>query len=185
MAERYGFFNAVNQGGTYDRVYMAEDFAEAMSSFISTGVFDRDEQDLQVLPPDVQGMQVKVNSGRAWINGYWYVNDSPVTYNVDVSDGVQTRIDAVIIRWGAAERTIQMAYIKGTPSASSPQKYQPKRTTSYQELVLGYITVGPSTANIQASAIEDTRNSSTLCGMIANANLIGPIDNETIDDIIV
>lgn len=185
MAERYGFFNAVNQGGTYDRVYMADDFAEAMHSFIETGVFDRAQQDLQVLPPDVQGMQVKVNSGRAWINGYWYVNDSPISYSVDVSDGVQTRIDAVIVRWGASERTIQMVYVKGTPSASSPTKYQPQRTAAYYELVLGYITVGPSTANIQASAIEDTRSSSTLCGMIANANLIGSIDDETIDEIIV
>lgn len=185
MAERYGFFNAVNQSGEYDRTYLAEDFAEAMHSFIETGVFDRAQQDLQVLPPDAQGMQVKVNSGRAWINGYWYVNDSPITYNVDVSDGVQTRIDAVIIRWGASERTVLMAYVKGTPSASNPTKYQPKRTSSYYELVLGYITVGPSTANIQSGNIEDTRSSSTLCGMIANANLIGPIDNETIDDIIV
>lgn len=185
MAERYGFFNAVNQGGTYDRVYMAEDFAEALSSFIETGVFDRAQQDLQVLPPDTQGMQVKVNSGRAWIQGYWYVNDSPITYDVDVSDGVQTRIDAVILRWGASERTIQMVYVKGTPSASSPVRYTPQRTTEYYELVLGYIIVGPSIANIQESAIEDTRNSSELCGMIANANLIGPIDDETIDEIIV
>lgn len=185
MAEKYGFFNAVNQGGTYDRTYMAEDFAEAMQSFIATGVFDTDSHDLQVQPPDAQGMQVKVGSGRAWINGYWYVMDADRTFNVDVSDGVQTRIDAVVVRWAASERTITMEYVKGTPSASSPTKPQPQRTSAYYELLLGYITVGPSTANIQQGDIEDTRNSSTLCGMIVNANLIGPIDNETIDSIIV
>ena len=185
MAEKYGFFNAVNQGGVYDRTYMAEDFAEAMQSFIATGVFDTDNNDLQVQPPDTQGMQVKVGSGRAWINGYWYVMDAERTFNVDVSDGIQTRIDAVVIRWGASERSITMEYVKGTLSVSSPAKYQPQRSDLYYELLLGYITVGPSTTNIQQANIEDTRNSSTLCGMIANANLIGPIDNETIDSIIV
>lgn len=185
MAEKYGFFNAVNQGGIYDRTYMAEDFAEAMHSFIETGVFDRDQNDLQVMVLDSPAMGVQVKPGRAWINGYWFVLDEAKQFTVDVSDGVQSRIDAIILQWAASERLFNLSLVKGTPAATNPTKYTPQRSTAYYELVLGYITVGASTANIQPADIEDTRSSTELCGMIANANLIGPISDETIDSIIV
>lgn len=50
MSESSGFFNAkVLEGGEYDRIYLAEDFAKYFASFVGNGVFAKKLNALQVV----------------------------------------------------------------------------------------------------------------------------------------
>ena len=97
MAENSGFFASV--GG--DRKYNADFLARWIASIISNGVYNGE---LAVAAGD--HMQVIVPAGRAWINGYHYRNDGPLTLPVDNADGVLNRKDIVVLRWDVNARSI-------------------------------------------------------------------------------
>ena len=64
-------------------------------------------------------MTVKIPAGRAWINGYYYHNDSELTLTIDNADGVLNRIDVVVLRWDVNARSITAQVIKGTPASNA------------------------------------------------------------------
>ena len=81
MAEQSGFFDAYastdSEGNVvYDRVYLAKSFAKYFASFIGNGVFGGKSNELMVQQKTTADMSVKILSGQAWINGYWYENES-------------------------------------------------------------------------------------------------------------
>ena len=96
MAQKSSFFNAQLQSGVYDRTYLAEDFAAYFASFIGNGVFPDPAAGLQVTAGS--GMQVSLGSGKAWMNGYYYINTSACLFTLDTADGVLNRIDSIVIR---------------------------------------------------------------------------------------
>ena len=61
-------FNAVAVDGEYDRVYKAEDWAWYFATFIANGIFPKPSDGLQVVA--YSGMEIRVNAGYAFINGY-------------------------------------------------------------------------------------------------------------------
>jgi hypothetical protein len=65
--ESSGFFNAEKlPNGTFDRVYLADNFAQYFASFISNGVFGGKMSALQVILSSDFG--VAVQSGQGFIN---------------------------------------------------------------------------------------------------------------------
>ena len=77
MSQTSGFFNAEQLAdGSYDRVYMAQQFAYYFSKFIGNGVFITPATQLKVVPQNMPSMGVNVLVGDAYINGYWYRNDN-------------------------------------------------------------------------------------------------------------
>lgn len=181
MAQTSGFFNAVKEGDVYDRVYLAEDFADAMSSFIDTGVLDRANDDLKVNAQAIADMTVAVNPGRAWLNGYWYHNSEIENLTINPPDGVLGRIDAIVVRWSDVDRETKLVVVEGT-AASTPVKPTPTRDINNWDIILAYITLQKNSTTITSDMIEDTRNDDTVCGMIANANLIGPLSDNDVDE---
>ena len=90
MAENYGFFNAVETAGTYDRVYDASSFAKVFSLFMTNGVFAKEKtSELQVKAKS--GLTVTVKAGRAFIDGYWY----ELTEDMDVTISANTKSYAI------------------------------------------------------------------------------------------
>ena len=79
MAEKSGFFDAHLVDGEYDRIYLAESFAKYFASFIGNGIFGGKSNELMVQQKATADMSVRVLSGQAWINGYWYENTSKLT----------------------------------------------------------------------------------------------------------
>ena len=65
-------FNAVAVDGEYDRVYKAEDWAWYFATFIANGIFPKPSDGLQVVA--YSGMEIRVNAGYAFINGYAFRN---------------------------------------------------------------------------------------------------------------
>lgn len=164
-----GFFNsAVAADGSYDRQYVAEQFAEYFASFVGNGVFQNYSGALMVTESESPAMSVTVQPGQGWINGYWYKNSTELPLSVAVSDGVLGRIDLVVLQLGFSERTIQCVVKTGTPSAN-PVAPSLQRDSDYYELCLAQINIPSGTINIQNSAIVDTRSDNDVCGWVQAA----------------
>ena len=69
MAFSYGFFNAKN----LDRVYTAEHFTSYLSSIICDGIQDTYGECFSITPAG--GFQLRIGSGKAWIQGHYFQND--------------------------------------------------------------------------------------------------------------
>jgi len=165
MAEKSGFFDAHLVNGEYDRVYLAESFAKYFASFVGNGIFGGKSNELMVQQKTTADMSVKVLSGQAWINGYWYENDDELSLAINVADGVLNRIDLIVLRWDNSERVIRLAVKKGTPAtnASAPTI---QRNADYYELELAKIYVKAGTARITQADIVDTRLDNEVCGFV-------------------
>lgn len=165
MAQECGFFNAQLVGEEYDRVYLAEQFAAYFASFIGNGVFGKSMQQLEVVAQSSPNMSVKVLSGQAWINGWWYRNSDEYTINLDVADGVLSRIDRIVIRWGNQERDVWLDVIKGTPS-SKPVAPPIVRNADYYDLGSALVLIEKGAIRITQAQITDTRLDNSVCGLV-------------------
>lgn len=152
-------FNAID----HDRVYKAEDWAWYFATFIANGVFPKPSDGLQVIA--YSGMEIKVNAGYAFINGYAYRNPASQTITLDTAEGAQNRVDRVVVRWDLTQRDIYLAVLKGTPSAK-PQATAVTRTTEIWELALADIYVGKGVTEIRTANITDKRFNSSVCGIV-------------------
>lgn len=165
MSQECGFFNAQLNGEEYDRVYLAEQFAAYFASFIGNGVFGKSMQQLEVVCQNTPNMSIKVLSGQAFINGWWYRNNGDYTLNLDIADGVLSRIDNVVLRWGNQERDMWLQVVKGEPSYN-PVRPAVLRNADYYDLLLATVSVDKGAVNVSQMNITDTRMDSTVCGWV-------------------
>ena len=175
--EKSGFFNARKVGDTYDRTYLAEDFANYFMRFIGNGVFPNPSTGLQVLESDTPDMFVNLKTGYAFINGYTYANEGDKPLQVAVADGVLNRKDAVFIRWDMVNRAITGVYVAGQ-SSSDPVAPTPTRTADIWDLCVAIVNVKAGSTKITQDMIEDTRMNKSLCGIVVN--VVDGIDTTTL-----
>jgi hypothetical protein len=159
MAEKSGFFNS-NNG---DRVYSAVDFAAYFGDLVSNGIFFRTTNNLSVTA--ASGMNITVQPGSGWIGGYHYQNTTPLELTISTANGVNPRIDRVVLRWDGVARSIILA-VKTGVAAATPAAPELTRTTDVWELGLADVLVARSVVSIAADAITDTRLNSNLCGLV-------------------
>ncbi len=165
--EKSSFFNSISG----DRRYKAEEWAEYFASFIANGVFPNPSTGLQVLASN--SMIITVNTGKAWINGYFYFNTSNLTITLDNADGVLNRIDRIVVRWDLQDRVISVKVKKGTYSAN-PTAAAIQRDADAYELVLADVYVGAGAVSVSQANITDQRLNSTLCGLVVGT--VGELD---------
>ena len=163
MAISSYFFNAIQSGGVYDRVYNAEDFTRYLDLLVGNGVFPNPTTMLQVRASS--GMEIIVGAGSGWINGHKIVNSSDLILEVDTSDVILNRIDAVIFYVDHTTRDMGIEIKKGT-LAQNPVAPTMQRDDDRWELCLAQIAVDKQTSEITASMITDTRGNSELCGFV-------------------
>ena len=175
MAINSYFFNAVESGGVYDRVYNAEDVTSYLDLLVGNGVFPNPSTQLQVRASS--GMQVTVGAGSGWINGHKMVNTADMNLTLDASDVVLNRIDLVIFYVDFTTRTMGIAVKKGT-LAASPSAPTLTRTSSRYEMCLAQISVPKQATEITTAMITDTRGNSSLCGFVQG--LIQQVDTSTL-----
>lgn len=157
MAQKYGFFNSVNN----DRVYDASDVARFLSKFFTNGVFNNT---LQVTAND--NMTVSVGIGSANINGYVYENTEAITLDIDDADSTLNRIDSVILRLDLTNRQITAQVLEGD-TATTPSQPNIVRSGNVYDLRLANISVPTGTTRITTSEITDTRFTSD-CGNVVS-----------------
>jgi len=151
MAEYSGFFNGkVNPDGTFDRVYLAKSFAAYFASFIGNGVFPT--PDNGGLLVSASGNNVSVAPGKAYINGYWYMNDSVLPLSIKAYSGAN-RTDAIAVQWDDTARVVVLTVIENYTA--------PTRTGTRYELILATVQISAS-----GITVTDTRAHDSLCGIV-------------------
>lgn len=171
MATTNGFFNSING----DRRYLAQNFASYFASFIGNGVFPNPSNGLQVYA--AENMNVTVKAGRAWINGYDFINDSDYNLIIERADGVLNRIDRIVVRLDLSLRQITIEIKKGT-FASSPVAPTLQRDSVIHELGIADVYVGKGVTTISQSYITDLRLNSNYCGIVAG--VVEQIDTSSV-----
>lgn len=175
MAINSYFFNAVNSGGTYDRIYNAEDVTSYLDKLVGNGVFPNPSTCLQVRSST--GMDIIVGAGQGWINGHKMINTADLNLTVSAADVLLNRIDAVIFYVDFNDREMGIE-IKTGELAQYPSAPSLQRDTDRYEMCLAQISVPKQTTTISAAQITDTRGNSGLCGYVQG--LIQQADTTTL-----
>ena len=157
---KFGMFNSING----DRRYKAEDFAQYFATFIGNGIFVNPSDCLQILATG-SSMNVIVRPGKAWINGYYLINDEDYTLPIAAGDVTLNRIDRVVIRLDHIQRKMSVEVKKGALSAS-PVAPTLKRDADAYELALADIYIAKGALTITQSSITDQRLNRALCGLM-------------------
>lgn len=171
MATRSGFFNSING----DRKYLAKHFAEYFATFIGNGVFPTPSNGLQVYAGT--NMTVVIKAGKAWIDGYDFINDSDYNLTIAQADGVLNRIDRIVVRLDHVTRKVDFALKKGT-LASSPVAPTLQRDAEAYELGIADVYVTRGATAITQTYITDLRLNSTYCGIVAG--VVKQIDTSSV-----
>lgn len=169
MSETSGFFEAVYDEAEekYDRVYLAEQFANYFKLFIGNGVFNSPTNQLKVLS---SGMNIVISPGWAFINGYWYHNDKNLTIKVNPNDSGVDRIDSVVLRLTQMDRNIHSEVLLGTEGIT--------RGDTVYDIKIASVLVPNGASSISQSNITDTRSDESVCGFVK-----GLMEVETTQDL--
>lgn len=157
-------FDAEDVNGTYDRAYIAEDFARYFRNFISSGVFMEKSTNLQIIANG--DMTVTLKPGNIIIDGYGYENEDDIIVQIDPADGVLNRIDRIAVTWSKKDRDIHYTLQKGN-SAYEPIAPEARRNAEYKDYVVADVYVAAGAISIRQADITDQRLNSTLCGLAA------------------
>lgn len=160
MGQTSGFF--VSQNG--DRVYTPAWLAQFVRALVTSGVY-ADEVGVTAM----DGMTVAVGQGRAWIEGYLYNNDGPLTLVIGTASASLHRKDSIVLRLDLNERTIEAYVVAGTPAAKDPVAPEVVRTADRYELKIAEVYVPAGTTAITQPLITDTRLDDAVCGITVSA----------------
>lgn len=182
MAEHFRFFNST-EGDV--REYLASEFAEYFSRFLSDGLYtENGKAGLQVAPGT--GLQVQVATGYAFIRGYMYHNDAALTKVLDPADTMLDRIDRVVLRFDEVAREIRVA-VKTGAFSSTPTAPGLEITSTVKELGLAQVYVRKGVTSLATKDITDERLTSA-CGLVSSlitipAQEMWDVWNQTLDAI--
>ena len=171
MAIKNGFFNSRDR----DRTYNADDITSYLEGIVGNGVFPNPSTCLQVV--ENAGMTVSVNSGKAWIDGYWLKSNAIFNVTIDQSDVTYDRKDRIVVKLDKEARTVAIAYKKGTAQQTATPPTM-TRTVDVKEYSLATITVKKQAKSITQADIHDDRADDSICGYVKG--LIEEIGTETL-----
>jgi len=162
VAEEYSFFNDV--GG--DREYDMEAFALYFKQFLSNGLYHTNNAPA-LLVTNVSGLQTKIDSGSAYIEGFMYRNTEVIVLNHEPADVTNTRLDRIVLR---LDRNVNARYIKafikkGTPSLN-PQPPSLQRDDIVHEISLAQVRINVGSTTI--SSIKDERLDPIVAGLVSS-----------------
>ena len=114
MPVRSGFFDS----SSGDRMFATNDFNILFGGIISDGVLQSVGNGLVVSASS--GMNVVVETGRAWFNESWINNDGQFVITIPTQTPPQNRIDTIVLNFdkSTAVRENTIIRIAGTPSSS-------------------------------------------------------------------
>ena len=160
MSENYSFFNSKD----HDRKYNARHWADYFKPLFVSGVFNGD---LNVTANN--DMTVTLNAGYAWLEGYGYHLDAPLTFNMETASGNMNRIDNIIIRLDLTNRYVKAFAVTGTYYSGKAVAPALERTATIYEVCVCQINMAAGTTAITQAMITDTRMNSDLCGWVTGS----------------
>lgn len=161
MAFHSGFFDSKG----LDRTYTAEDFTTYLSSIICNGILDTYGDNFN-LTSTGEGRQVIVGTGKAWINGHYFVNDEP--YLMDFAgwqDPTFPRYIAIIIACDTSDlvRNVWLDVALGQP-AENPTLPDIPTSETRTNLFLYAVRLNPGAPCITENDWFDYRADENVCG---------------------
>ena len=175
MSVTYGFYDSYNG----DRVYNAEQFSSFYDGLINDGVYYSVGQRFRVSVNS--GMNIYVDTGRAWFDHTWTFNNQKLSLTVPAADTVYWRIDAVIIEINKTSRVNSIKIKKGT-AQQSPARPAMTKTSSIKQYALAYITVPANATSITAGNIVNVvGNVETPMVSMLNISGLPPMQWSTTD----
>jgi|GEM_PF-3162005 len=167
--ESYRFFDSA---GEDRRIHQANDFAEFMGEFFSTGI-KNGGANLKVEKAET-GLAVFIRPGFAAIEGYAYwlePEEGNETLVLPLPPAHQSlhRIDRIVLRLSnrQEDRFIRAAIISGEPaSAASVQPPELTREGGYYEISLSRVLLPPGSLTTAPLQLTDERLDASVCGLI-------------------
>lgn len=158
MAFSFGFFNAKN----LDRTYTAENFCDYLGSIICNGIQDNYGQCFKLT---ANKLKLTIGSGKAWIDGHYFLSDTPYTYDLSsyVNESLGRYLSVgICCNTGENYRKIEFEILAGTP-ATSPSIPRFKDTETKTYLTLCAVRIDAGAAEIK---VTDYRENTTYCGYV-------------------
>lgn len=174
MSVTSGFFNSKNGDRKYDAVQMSSIF----DGIVVDGVLMHFGGRLMVTATG-EDMTIRVDTGRAWFNHTWTLNDSILPLAVPQSELILDRIDAVVIdvNGDLETRANDIVIVKGTP-ATEPQRPTLIDTQSRKQIPLAYIHVRQTVTSIRQADITN------MVGTSACPFCTAPLEKMSIDALV-
>jgi len=155
MCSEYSRFFGGPEGSEPE--YTQPQFAEVLSKIFSDGVFPDIDNELEVVECDPVALAVRVNTGEAWIGGYWYQNTAYLTKSLAAADPDNDRIDRIVLRLDTTTNfKISIEVLTGTP-AGSPEAPALTQTASIYEISLAQVLVEATVTSVADAKITDER----------------------------
>lgn len=147
MAITYGFYNSIN----HDRKYYTTQISQMFDGIIEDGIF-MTIGNAFVVKAD-EGNTVNVDTGKAWFNHTWTINDSIYPITLEDSDLLLTRIDSIVIEVDSVNRINSIKALKGT-AASNPVPPELSNGPDVFQYAICNITRPPESTEITQSNIK-------------------------------
>ena len=144
--------------------YSAQDWQQMQRTFggpgsngANSGVIWTTGFPLRALASDPASMTVNVGPGSAFVNGLWANSDALVPLTLNAADPTYGRIDLVVLRSDANNKTAVVALKTGTPDPSPTPPALDQTGSPYYEIPLAQIEVGAGVTVVHDGNITDTR----------------------------
>jgi hypothetical protein len=178
MSLTYGFYDSVN----HDRKYNAEQLTSIFDGIINDGIFMGYGNAFKVVPGE-DDLTVNVETGRAWFNHTWTLNDTLYPLTLEERDVSRPRIDTIALQVdkNTNSRENSLVVVTGKYNGSSPvAPTLSKGTNGIYQYALANVRVkkkGDAT-KITSGVITDKRGTS------GTPWVTGIIDTISVDDLI-
>ena len=161
MAFSCGFFNSKG----LDRTYTAENFTEYLGSIICNGILDTYGQNFKLTAAS-SGLKVILGTGKAWINGHYFVNDS--RYTIDLSEYMDESLPryvgiAIYLDTTESVRSVTLKLFPGTP-AENPSLPSIPQDADHVRLLMYAVRLNPGATDLSDRDWYDYREDANVCG---------------------
>ncbi len=163
MAFSSGFFNSKG----LDRTYTAENFCDYLGSIICNGIQDNYGQNFSLTASAV-GLKVILGTGKAWINGHYFINDT--RYSIDLSEYQDESLPryvgiAIYLDTTEAVRNVSLKLFPGTP-AENPALPTIPQDDDHARLLLYAVRLNVGATSLTERDWYDYREDSNVCGYV-------------------
>lgn len=91
---------------------------------------------------EFDGTNIIIHPGSAWVGGFYYKNDSPLSMTAPTNAGAQPRIDLVVVRADMSTGSVNLAIKTGQPAASPVEPLVQRTPGGIWEMPLWIIELG-------------------------------------------
>ena len=170
MALTFGFYNSIDG----DRKYNAEQFGSIFDGIINDGVYMGIGGKMMVVAAN-NGMKVNIQTGRAWFDHTWTLNDTIYTLTLPNPEVLLDKYVAVVLETNKENglRRNSIKYVAGEPS-SAPKYPTLTNNATVKQHPLAYVLVKAGATVIDQSVIKNMVGTSScpfVTGVVQSMNI--------------